>query len=70
MHLIFNSNGKKICDKIFELLSNELINRYNKNEKTYPIILNDYSLFYNAINIIEFFPLYKQMMLLSIIPHS
>ena len=70
MHLIFNSNGKKICDKIFELLSNELINRYNKNEKTYPIILNDYSLFYNAINIIEFFPLYKQMMLLKILSYD
>jgi len=63
VHLLFN----KICDKIFELLSNELKDRYNQEGKNYPIILNDYSLFYNAISILEYFPLCKQMMFLKVL---
>lgn len=63
VHLLFN----KICDKIFELLSNELKDRYSQEAKSYPIIINDYSLFYNAISILEYFPLCKQMMLLKVL---
>ena len=63
VHLLFN----KICDKIFELLSNELKDRYNQEGKNYPIILNDYSLFYNAISILEYYPLSKQMMFLKVL---
>ena len=65
MHLLINSNGKKICDKIFDILSKELKNRY-KNKENIPIILNDYALFYNSFYIFEYFSLYKQMMLLKI----
>ena len=65
MHLLINQNGKKICDKIFDILSKELKNRY-KNKENIPIILNDYALFYNSFYIFEYFSLNKQMMLLKI----
>ena len=66
-YLLFNLNGRKIYDKLFDLLSNELKDRHYQNNKNYQIILNDYALFYNTIHILEDFPLYKQMMLIKIL---
>jgi len=67
MQLLINVNGKAICNKLFEILSKELKDRYNKNNNNYPIILNDYALFYNTIHILEYFMFYKQMMFLKIL---
>ena len=64
-YLLNNVNGKKICDKIFDLLSNELKNRYN-DKNNFPIILNDYSLFYNALHICKYFSLSRQMIIIKL----
>ena len=67
MQLLLNANGKTICDKLFKILSNELKDKYTKNNDNYQIILNDYALFYNAMHVLEYFMLYKQMMFLKIL---
>ena len=67
MSLILNEFGKKICENIFIKLTKELEDRNFNNKRENNIILNDYALFYNAIHVIEYFSLYKQIMLLKVI---
>ena len=65
-NLVMNDNGKKICEKIFQKLTQELEDKSLNKKNENIIILNDYALFYNAIHIIEYFSLYKQIMLLNV----
>ena len=67
MKLLFNDSGKKICLKIFEKLTKELEDKNIHKKTENNIILNDYALFYNAIHIIEYFSLYKQILLINVI---
>ena len=64
--LVMNDKGKKICEKIFQKLTQELEDKNINKKYENLIILNDYALFYNAIHIIESFSLYKQIMLLKV----
>ena len=64
--LVMNDKGKKICEKIFQKLTQELEDKNINKKYENLIILNDYALFYNAIHIIVSFSLYKQIMLLKI----
>ena len=66
INLLLNENGKKILDNLFQKLIKELENKIiNKNTKD-NIILNDFALFYNAIHIIEYFSITKQIMFLKL----
>jgi len=67
MKLLFNDSAKKICLKIFEKLTIELEDKNIHKKTQNNIILNDYALFYNAIHIIEYFSLYKQILLINVI---
>ena len=67
MNLLKNANGKKTLDNLFKKLTKELENKIINKSTENNIILNDYALFYNAIHIIEYFSITKQIMFLKLI---